>query len=495
MDAHHEAYQVLEAKASYNASALLRHGYARLTEGWVRKVGKRMGSKMRLLRLRGSVLSSRKDVDAKPSWELTVLDCVVEAGPKPSQLFVRMADRDLEFFATNESDRQRWVKAFREASTQRLEDFYKVGAQIGKGAFAQVFLCQSRDALEDETYVVKRIEKSASSNKHASLQISRELAIARSIRHPSIVTVIDIFESASEIMIIMEYAEFGDLFQILVERGAFTEAVAAECFASLFSALSYLHEKSIVHRDIKPANFLAARPESHRKRSSDRPDRKSEDFQAKLTDFGLSNVLTGASDEMMTTPVGTPYFLSPEMIIGRRYGVEVDLWAMGVSLFFFLSGQLPFAGANRTETYAKIAKAELSFGDPRWDLISSEAKGLISGLLEKDPALRYTVQDALSHEWLCDTGPRTKVDISSNLESGKYLSFDQRSGSKGKSKARAGPAVASSAHSAHGKANLEILQDVLDRWVLDAVQRLRSLEANDTDYGRDGQPDQPHKEP
>lgn len=104
-------------------------------------------------------------------------------------------------------------------------------------------------------------------------------------------------------------------------------------------------------------------------------------------------------DGLMTTPVGTPHFVAPEILMSIPYGKEIDLFATGVVMYWLLSGKLPFAAEEGDMLMDQIKQTEYSFPEEEWRHVSDEAKGLIDGLLERSPYARFSASDALGHEW------------------------------------------------------------------------------------------------
>jgi len=173
-----------------------------------------------------------------------------------------------------------------------------------------------------------------------------------------------------------------------------TEEKAKEIYHQILDAIHYLHNQNIAHRDIKPENILL----------------KSKDCDIiKITDFGLSRAIGDGS--IAKTLCGTALYLAPEVMLGNRtegYGLEVDMWSMGVVLYFMLSGTLPF-DESKANIFESVRKAEYDFPSPTWDGISEVAKDLIKCLLVVDPTKRYTAAVALNHPWF------TKSDFTKYL--------------------------------------------------------------------------------
>jgi calcium-dependent protein kinase len=123
----------------------------------------------------------------------------------------------------------------------------------------------------------------------------------------------------------------------------------------------------------------------------------SEKSEAKLIDFGLSKRYAGQeTGSKMTTVVGTPYYVAPEVLSGK-YGRECDVWSLGVILYVFLCGYPPFEGDSNTLIFKNIMHAELKFDPKEWAGVSQEAKELLKMMLERNVEKRITAVDALSH--------------------------------------------------------------------------------------------------
>jgi calcium-dependent protein kinase len=115
-----------------------------------------------------------------------------------------------------------------------------------------------------------------------------------------------------------------------------------------------------------------------------------EDGFIKLIDFGLAKQ-SFSKNSKMTTLAGTPYYIAPEVLKGY-YGIECDIWSLGVLLFLLLSGDYPFDGDNRSEVFEKIKKGKFKYENKVWNTISKEGKNLLQQMLNKDPKRRITAE-------------------------------------------------------------------------------------------------------
>ena len=160
--------------------------------------------------------------------------------------------------------------------------------------------------------------------------------------------------------------EGGELFFHITKQKNLTEAQAAMIMKQAFYALCYLHKSSICHRDIKPENFLLYK--------------ENDDSHIKLIDFGLAKKVS--TNELMTTPNGTPYYIAPEVLKGS-YTTQCDNWSMGVVMFIMLSGKPPFGGKNNNDILNNVMHGTYDFSAPQWEHISEDAKNLIKNLLTR----------------------------------------------------------------------------------------------------------------
>ncbi|XP_054847779.1 serine/threonine-protein kinase DCLK3 [Eublepharis macularius] len=282
-----------------------------------------------------------------------------------------------------------------------VESCYEIGRTIGDGNFAVVMECRHRS--NSQNYAMKIIDKSKLKGKEDMLE--NEIVIIRSLSHPNIVSLIEVFETAAEIYLIMEYIPGGDLFDAIIESVKFTERDAALMMTDLCEALVYIHGKNIVHRDLKPENLLVQR----------NPDKTT---TLKLADFGLAKQVT----KPIFTVCGTPTYVAPEILAENGYGLEVDMWATGVILYILLCGFPPFRSHERDqeELFQIIQIGTYEFLSPYWDNISAAAKDLISRLLVVDPLKRYTAQQVLQHLWIQTAGKNSsrnlQREVTLNLE-------------------------------------------------------------------------------
>ena len=184
---------------------------------------------------------------------------------------------------------------------------------------------------------------------------------------------------------IMEYAEGGELFNYIIDKGYLSEDESRYIFQQMIDAIYYLHKMGICHRDLKPENILF-----------DSKDRK----RIKIIDFGLSNLYINSNQkkDLLETPCGSPGYAPPEMILGKKYeGLMTDLWSCGIILFAMMFGCLPFDDFEEEKLYRKIIEGKYEY--PKDVNTSEEAKNLINSILVVNPKYRANINDIKNNKW------------------------------------------------------------------------------------------------
>ena len=154
--------------------------------------------------------------------------------------------------------------------------------------------------------------------------------------------------------------------------------------SQIASGIKYLHRYGIVHRDLKPDNIMIT---------------QQNDFGViKIMDFGLSKIIS--TQEKMVDGYGTLSYVAPEVLLRTPYNKEVDIWSLGIILFYMLCGHLPFKGSNQSIVADKIVNDDLEFDEDEWKNMSKDVKKLIAGCLIKEPEDRITIEEFLNHPWV-----------------------------------------------------------------------------------------------
>ncbi|NWU23400.1 KCC1G kinase, partial [Dyaphorophyia castanea] len=299
-----------------------------------------------------------------------------------------------------EDDGSSWKK-----QTSNIRKTFIFMEALGSGAFSEVFLVKQKST--GKLFALKCIKKSPL-NRDSSLE--NEIAVLKKIKHENIVTLEDIYESTTHFYLVMQLVSGGELFDRILERGVYTEKDASLVIQQVLTAVKYLHENGIVHRDLKPENLLYLTPE--------------ENSKIMITDFGLSKM---EQSGIMSTACGTPGYVAPEVLAQKPYSKAVDCWSIGVITYILLCGYPPFYEETESKLFEKIKEGYYEFESPFWDDISESAKDFIRHLLEKNPSVRFTCEEALRHPWINgntalhrDIYPSVSAQIQKNFAKSKW---------------------------------------------------------------------------
>eukprot|EP00123_Amoebidium_parasiticum_P011513 comp20755_c0_seq1/m.27206 comp20755_c0_seq1/g.27206 ORF comp20755_c0_seq1/g.27206 comp20755_c0_seq1/m.27206 type:complete len:837 (-) comp20755_c0_seq1:676-3186(-) len=253
---------------------------------------------------------------------------------------------------------------------------YRLGRTLGEGTYGKVKLAY--DLRTDQKVAIKFIQRENIKTQKHMTRINREIRALKLLDHPNIVKVHDIFETDREIILCMDFASGGELFDYIVAHRQVKEREARKFFRQIVSAIDYCHANSIVHRDLKPENLLL-----------------DDDKNIKIIDFGFSNTFKYGG--VLDTFCGSPFYAAPEMVSGRKYcGPEVDMWSIGVILYALLCGCLPFDDSNVRALYDKI-QSGIYRVPPH---LSKDARTLIRRLLTVDPSRRAKIDEVRMHKWV-----------------------------------------------------------------------------------------------
>ena len=257
-----------------------------------------------------------------------------------------------------------------------------------------------------------RLETASTMNTMQVLE--QEADVMKALNHPNLVRLYEVIRSDSgKLLMVMEYCHAGPLVD---ENGRFShcqedipEIIVHHFFKQMTSAIQYLHAEGIVHGDIKPENMLL-----------------SGDGTVKIADFGQSlkilqdkGVSSGRHTSKLTRTLGTPAYLAPEICAGEEYdGFSADVWALGVTLYSFMFGKLPFEGKTVVDLYDTIAEKEVEFPEGR--ALSIELQDLFLRLLHKNPKYRITAEELIVHPWVARSDSEL-LDVEQMFEDDSHL--------------------------------------------------------------------------
>ncbi|XP_034402116.1 microtubule-associated serine/threonine-protein kinase 4 isoform X3 [Cyclopterus lumpus] len=300
---------------------------------------------------------------------------------------------------------------------------------ISNGAYGAVYLVRHKEMKL--RFAMKKINKQNLILRNQIQQAFVERDILTFAENPFVVSMYCSFETRRHLCMVMEYVEGGDCATLLKNMGPLPVDMARMYFAETVLALEYLHNYGIVHRDLKPDNLLVTSM-----------------GHIKLTDFGLSKVglmnmttnlyeghIEKDAREFSDKQVcGTPEYIAPEVILRQGYGKPVDWWAMGIILYEFLVGCVPFFGDTPEELFGQVISDEINWPDGE-EAPPPDSQELIALLLRQNPLERMGAggaaevkQHQFFHNLDWNSLLRQKAEFIPQLESEDDTSyFDTRS--------------------------------------------------------------------
>jgi len=253
---------------------------------------------------------------------------------------------------------------------------YKVIKLLGEGSFGKAFLC-SKDSPET-LCVIKQIviEEMSESDKK---DVFNEANILAKLDHQNIIKFYEVFDSKKPkhtLNIVTEYADGGDLSEKIKSQGKtpFKETEILDYFTQICLALKHIHDKKIIHRDLKSGNVFLMKS-----------------GLVKLGDFGIAKGFEKTMDKAKTM-VGTPYYLSPEIVEGKPYDNKSDIWSLGVLLYEMMTFKMPFNANSLPMLSAKIIRGNYT---PPPSVYTKDLREIVSKCLTVNPKGRPSISEIL----------------------------------------------------------------------------------------------------
>jgi serine/threonine-protein kinase len=249
---------------------------------------------------------------------------------------------------------------------------FEVLAEIGRGAMGIVY--KAKDPMLERTVAIKTINMGMDRDgaEMYEKRFYQEARAAGGLNHPNIVTVYDIGKTDTECYMAMEYIEGAELRTLLLPGKPLPVAQALSIAAQVAEGLAYAHERGVVHRDIKPTNIMV--PESG---------------AVKITDFGIARMRSSNVQTQTGMMMGSPKYMSPEQVIGKRADHRTDIFSLGVILYEMLTGATPFAGESVNAVMYQI----VNFVPPAPSAINPSAPpaldAIVAGMLAKSLEERF----------------------------------------------------------------------------------------------------------
>ena len=299
------------------------------------------------------------------------------------EIFFNNKSKTRKYYTPSKDISNNFVKKIKEAiGYMKFTDYYDLKEVIGKGKFGVVNLGIHKKTQQQ--VAVKIINKDSIKTVEDKELVRIEIGILKLCHHPNVVRLLDHLENEDYIFIVMEYIEGGTLGQYFKKKNFnFSERQASSIMSQIASAVKYLHRYGIVHRDLKPDNIMITQQNDY--------------GVIKIMDFGLSKIVS--TQEKMVDGYGTLSYVAPEVLLRTPYNKEVDIWSMGVILYYMLCGHLPFKGNKEVAIAEKIVNDDLEFDDEEWEVRSKKVRELITSCLKKEPEERITIDEFINHPW------------------------------------------------------------------------------------------------
>ena len=243
-----------------------------------------------------------------------------------------------------------------------------LGQVLGKGAFSEVRLAED---AQGNKFALKCIK--LSNIRHFIHILRREVKILQDLYHPTIVRFYNACEDCEFFYIKTELIDGESLKEMIRSSGPLPEDLVRKIGYYVLHAMVYLHDRDICHRDLKPEHILIT-----------------SDQNIKLIDFGLARMV---EETIYGTVVGTPNYIAPEMWQGK-YNKKCDIWSLGVTLYFALTGKQPFNDENMHNIMTNCIRKDIDF-----DRLSADSRNCIEKMLAKNYRKRATAKKLLEENW------------------------------------------------------------------------------------------------
>ncbi|KAL3315900.1 G2-specific protein kinase nim-1 [Cichlidogyrus casuarinus] len=279
--------------------------------------------------------------------------------------------------------------------------FYRYLNELGTGNFSKVKL--GIHSLLHEKVAIKIMDKAKFNSKTLRL-LSREITIMDQLpSHPHVIQLFEVYDTPSKLHFMMEFAQGGELYHLIASRGRMDEQSAKIIFRQINTAVTHLHSNLVIHRDLKAENVFFAGP-----------------LWIKLGDFGFSTTVSSLC-QSLDTFCGSPPYAAPELYVHDSYfGPSIDMWAMGVLLYFMTTGILPFRAENVTKLKQLILACKYSL--PSY--LSGPLKRLIESLLTLSIPQRANTELVEACDWFEDTQDSSSSQKAASQRK-HFLSHDQ----------------------------------------------------------------------
>src|SRR5215467_4803055 len=250
---------------------------------------------------------------------------------------------------------------------------YEIVAELGKGAMGVVY--RANDPMLNRMVAIKTINTEEAGHEGMAEYEARfytEAKAAGGLNHPNIIIIYDIGKSGHLVYMAMEYIHGKELREMLADGKPLAVAQAVDIAAQVAEGLAYAHQHQVVHRDIKPANIMIT-PEG----------------RAKIADFGIARMRSSETRTQTGVILGSPKYISPEQVVGKRADHRSDIFSLGVILYECITGGTPFNGEGLSALMYQITNHDPSPPSSSNAQVPVMLDYIIAKVLAKAPEARY----------------------------------------------------------------------------------------------------------
>ncbi|KAM9850877.1 serine/threonine-protein kinase 17B isoform 2-T2 [Aulostomus maculatus] len=257
-----------------------------------------------------------------------------------------------------------------------MDAVYEITGELGRGKFAVVKRCVEK--ATGKVFAAKFLRKRRR-GRDCRAEVIHEMAVLETAcNNPRVVNLHAAYETDHDIVLLLEYAAGGEIFDHCVSEELLPEAQITRLIRQTLEGVHHLHQSNLVHLDLKPQNILLT--------SLSPPG------DIKIVDFGLARRL-GAVGELRE-------ILAPEILNYEPITTATDLWSVGVIAYMLVTGESPFAGDDKQETYLNVSQVNVDYSRDAFSRVSDLAVDFIRKLLVKAPEDRPSAAECMSHPWL-----------------------------------------------------------------------------------------------